>query len=302
MVSQQTPLAAAGHGQDLRVELEPVQIRRKALRDPALRVADLQQMAHAVAAVGAAAMPHLAAKDHHVARVAEDALLLPSLPGRVAVGRAAGAVAAGDEAGRADLLGEVVQVVVGGGDVDRNAHARVGHHVLRQRERLVVGVQRLVGPPRPGQPGGHGDDVAVCPEQRLGDLDDAGVVQELHEVRVAIEGVVDRPVEEAALRVGTAIEALGQRLQALHLLAQFRHLIAIEHPGQIHVPVPLDGVDLTRHVRLGYQRQGFRHRGLLLPIDRIAVDEPIEDVSWVSLVHSIGHRSRGEACPSWRCR
>ena len=37
-------------------------------------------------------------------------------------------------------------------------------------------------------------------------------------MRVAIEGVVDRPVEEAALRVVTLIEALGQRLQALHAL------------------------------------------------------------------------------------
>ena len=91
-----------------------------------------------------------------------------------------------------------------------------------------------------------------------------GVVQELHEVGVAIEGVVDRPVEEAAFRVGTAIEALGQRLQALHVPAQFRHLIAIEHPGEVDVPVPLDGVDLTRQVRLGYQRQGLRHRFFLL--------------------------------------
>ena len=99
-----------------------------------------------------------------------------------------------------------------------------------------------------------------APSRRLGDLDDAGVVQELHEVRVAIEGVVDRPVEEAAFRVGTAIEALGQRLQALHVLAQCRHLIAIEHRGEVHVPVLFDGVDLTRQVGLGYQRQGLRHR------------------------------------------
>ena len=56
----------------------------RALRDAALRVADLQQMAHAVAVVGAAAMPHLAAKDYHVARVAEDALLLaPARRGRM---------------------------------------------------------------------------------------------------------------------------------------------------------------------------------------------------------------------------
>ena len=70
------------------------------------------------------------------------------------------------------------------------------------------------------------------------------------EVRVAIEGVVDRAVEEAALRVGTAIEALGPRLQALHVLAQPRHLIAVEHPGEVRVPVPLDRLDLAGQVRL----------------------------------------------------
>ena len=89
---------------------------------------------------------------------------------------------------------------------------------------------------------------------------DAAVVQELHEVRVPVEGVVDCPVDEAVLVVVDAIEALGQRLQALHVPAQIRDLTAVEHRGQVHVPVPLHGVDLTRQVRLGYQRQSFRHR------------------------------------------
>ena len=181
-------------------------------------------------------------------------------------------MAAGDEAGRADLLVQVVQVEVGGGDVDRYAHARVGHHVLRQRERLEVGVQRLVRPPRPGQPGGHGDDVAVRPEHRLGDLDDPGVVQELHEVGVAIEGVVDRPVERAVLGPGGAVVALGQRLQPLHVSAELRDLVAVEHAGEVHVPVPFHGFDLTGQVRLGYQRQGLGHRCSVLRIDRTTVE------------------------------
>ena len=84
-----------------------------------------------------------------------------------------------------------------------------------------------------------------------------GIVYELHEVRVAIERIVDRPVEEAVL--GGAIVALGQRLQPLHVPAQLCDLIAVEHPGEVHVPVLLDSVDLTRQVRLGHQRQGFRH-------------------------------------------
>ena len=99
-------------------------------------------------------------------------------------------------------------------------------NVRRLDEEVVRRLKHLIGPARPGQPGGHGDDVAVRAEQRLGDLDDAGVVQELHEVRVAIEGVVDRPVEEAAFRIGTAIEAL-------------RHLIAIQHPVEVDVTRPV---------------------------------------------------------------
>ena len=141
-----------------------------------------------------------------------------------------------------------------GGDVHRDAHPRVRHHVFRQLQRLPVGMQRLVGAPRPGLPGGHADHVAVGPVQRLRDVDHARIVQELHKVGVAVESVVDMPVDEAvAFPRQTAVEALGIRLQAVHVRPQRGGLLRVEHRRQVDVPILLNGVHLAGQVRLCYQ-------------------------------------------------
>ena len=81
----------------------------------------LQQVARAVASVGRAAVPDLAAEDDAVAGFAEDAAFALAFPCGVPVGAAAGAVAARYEVGRTDRRVDVVEVEMGGGDKDRDS-------------------------------------------------------------------------------------------------------------------------------------------------------------------------------------
>ena len=218
----------------------------------------LQQVAHPVAGVGRALVPDLAAEDHHVSRLAENPLRRGPLVLGVPVRRPAGAVTAGHEGGRAELLAEVVEVVVCGGDVHRDAQAGIGHQVFGNRQGLPVGVQALRGPPGAGQPRRHADAVAVGTVQGLGQLDDPGAVEKTGEQRVAVEDVVDGLAEKAVpLRGPGAVEALRDRIQGVHGRAQPLDFSGLEDPGQVGVAVAVYGFGLLLQLPVCHQRNRF---------------------------------------------
>ena len=244
---------------------------------------DHEGVADVVAAVGGAAVPQLAAEEQAVAGLAQRAVLAHAVPlqrrlrrhhGAAVcaaaviastgvlrrVGSAAGAVAAGYDDGGPHLFGDVVQVDVGGGDEDGEAHPGVCRHVLRQGDRQPVGVQGLIGAARPHHPGVHGDDVAVAAVDRLGQVDQARLVEVLEEHRVAVERVVDALVQVAvALRRHVGVQVLRHRLDALGGGAQLGDLGGVQEPRHIEVPVPFQRLDLLLQRGVGNQRQGSSH-------------------------------------------
>ena len=65
MLPQQATLARRRARENIRIKAE-IHKRNKALRDPAIGVVNLQQIAHLVGTIGAAAVPQIAAEDHHI--------------------------------------------------------------------------------------------------------------------------------------------------------------------------------------------------------------------------------------------
>ena len=128
----------------------------------------LQQVARLRARIGRASVPNLAAKQHAVAGLAQDALLLDALKAGLArTGPPTRAVAAWHEVSRPQLVGQIVEIVMGRGDKDRNFYLWVIHDFFGQGQRLPVGVQGLVRATWASYPSRHADAVAVVAVYRL---------------------------------------------------------------------------------------------------------------------------------------
>ena len=123
MPAQQPELARRRTVEHIRVVLK-VEIRRKLLGDHPLGVVDHEGVTDLVTDVGSASVPDFAAEKDAVTGLAEEALLLHTVPvgfPLLRVRPSTGQVAAGDELGGTKFLGHIVEIEVRGGDVDRQA-------------------------------------------------------------------------------------------------------------------------------------------------------------------------------------
>ena len=93
--------------------------------------------------------------------------------------------------GRAELLVDVVQIVVGRHDHHRHRHPPLHEDILRYLERQVVIVQRLIGPARAGNPASQTDDVRLRDHDGFNGVDDGRLVDEIEEVDVAVPHVLE---------------------------------------------------------------------------------------------------------------
>ena len=123
MFAQQAALARRGSSQNRLVELKVVEIRRKFLRDHALRIVHLQQIAHALAAIGGSAVPNFRSEDDHIAGLAQDVFRADAQIGCITVGRAPSPMTAGDKLSRAKRFVEIIEIEVRGGNIDRDPYA-----------------------------------------------------------------------------------------------------------------------------------------------------------------------------------
>ena len=145
-------------------------------------------------------------------------------------------------------------------DEDGHLDAWVRKHVLGQLYRKPVAVKMLVRSPRPSDPRGHADDVAVVAVDGLGKIDHVRPVQVLQEGRIPVEDVVDVLVEEpAVVRRAVPVEAGLDRREAGHHLLQLRNPVGVQRLGKVRVSVFLDPSHAAGKVGLRLQFQGFSH-------------------------------------------
>ena len=87
-------------------------------------------------------------------------------------------MAARDEVCRSQLMVDVIEVIVHGGDEHRDLYALVFHDILRQRQGLPVGVELLRWAAWAGEPDGHAENVRVVAMDGLYQLDDPRTIDE----------------------------------------------------------------------------------------------------------------------------
>jgi hypothetical protein len=125
VLAEEAELALVRGGEELLIEREGP--GGEALGDGAMGVVDLEQVADLVAGVLGAGVPDLAAEEEDVTSLAEHGFELAAFVGRIGlltpVKTAARLVAAGDYVGRGEGLVEVIEVVVGGAEIDREVLA-----------------------------------------------------------------------------------------------------------------------------------------------------------------------------------
>ena len=150
-------------------------------------------------------MPEVAAKQQHVAGLAQHRLGCAAMPLCFARLRfAPGEVAAGDHQRRAEVGVDVVQIQVRGADLHRQFEGGIGQQAFRQLHGQVVGMQLAADKARAAAPGGLADDMAVRPECRLGQFDHPGQIEKAQPERRAIEHAkkYKRSSFECAILVG----------------------------------------------------------------------------------------------------
>ena len=156
---------------------------------------------------------------------------------------------------------------MGGGDQHRHLDARVGRHVLRERERQPVDVQVLVGPSGAGHPARHADYVALdgppapaAGQRFLGHLEDSRPVQELEKVRVAIEDALDVLLAVAAVRA-VAVEALLPGFEPVHRSAELGYLVGVQDAREVDVAVSPESLHTALDVGVGHEGRRLYHPG-----------------------------------------
>ena len=118
-------MAWTGSSQHIRIVLK-VKVGREFLGDHPMGIMDHKGMTNLVTGISCASVPNLAAKKNTVSSLTEEALFFGAIPsGLVFSIRSTRSMAARDEFSGAYCLSHVIEIKVGGGNIDRHLQTRI---------------------------------------------------------------------------------------------------------------------------------------------------------------------------------